>query len=164
MEQNHLLWARISQELESIATFQKLEIRIDLKNEIYTVIHFWFWDFGFKMRFDTFWIDSDQNFWLGHFFTVLAKNHWVPEKKILKGKIFRFKIFVLNNVSNHTKSIPKKIDQKFSIILIFGHFLLRMKVFGHFRIFLGRNKKPLLQTFCAILLQSFWAITWVAST
>ena len=37
-------------------------------------------------------------------------------------------------------------DQKFSF---FGHFLLKMKIFRHFRIFVGRNqKKRDLQTFC----------------
>ena len=40
---------------------------------------------------------------------------------------------------NQTKKI---FDQKnFQKLSFFGHFLLKMKVFGHFRIFLGRNQK-----------------------
>ena len=79
--------------------------------------NFRFQDFQFKIRFKTFWIDSDQKkistkiFWICHFFTILAilaEKNRVPRKKFYRGKIFDFEIFRLKYVSNHSESIPTK--------------------------------------------------------
>ena len=57
-------------------------------------------DFRFRIRFETFWIGSDQKnstkiFWLSHFFTILAEKQQSPRKKICKEKnlsISRFSV------------------------------------------------------------------------
>ena len=71
------------------------------------------------------------------------------------GKIFDFEIFVLKYVSKHSESIPKKkfLTKNFQKFSFFGHFLLKMKVFGHFRIFLGRNQK---NVFCKPFAQFYY--------
>ena len=86
--------------------------------------------------FSLFWPTND-------ILSLLAEKRLSQRKKFCKGKIFDFEIFVLKYVSKHSESIPKinfstKNFQRFSF---FGHFWLKMKVFGHFRIFLGQNKK-----------------------
>ena len=64
--------------------------------------NFWFLDFRFKIRFKTFWIDSDQKkfstkiCWLCHFFTILVilgKKWLSPRKKFCNGKKFSISRF-----------------------------------------------------------------------
>ena len=127
--------------------------------------NFRFWDFRLKIRFKLFWIDSDQknffdqNFlplsffrYFGHFGRKTTKSH---EKNFTREKIFDFEIFVLKYVSKHSESIPKKIFwpkifKNFHFLVIFW---LKMKVFGHFRIFLGRNQK---NVFCKPFAQFYY--------
>ena len=122
-------------------------------------------DFRFKIRFGPFWIDSDQKKifdqkflplsffrYFGHFGRKTTKSH---EKNFTREKIFDFEIFVLKYVSKHSESIPKKkfLTKNFQKFSFFGHFLLKMKVFGHFRIFLGRNQK---NVFCKPFAQFYY--------
>ena len=64
--------------------------------------NFRFRDFSFEIRYETFWIDSnqknffDQNFYLSHvfaLFAILAEKRLSPTKKILHGKKFSISRF-----------------------------------------------------------------------
>ena len=92
--------------------------------KFYTGKNFRFWDFCFKIRFNAFWIDSDQKifrplFGLCHFFIILVilaeKKNKVPRKNFTREKIFDFEIFVLKYVSRHPESIRTK--KNFSTII-----------------------------------------------
>ena len=63
-------------------------------------------------------IVSTNNFWLGHFFTVLAKK-WLSPRKIFNGKNFRFRDFRLKI---RFKTFWIDSDQKIFFDKIFGLF------------------------------------------
>ena len=89
-----------------------------------------------KKKFQKFWskIFTMWPFW--------SKNGRVPEKNFQRGKFFEIDFFGLEYVLRHSESILKKkfknFGRKFSLLVIFDHFLT---VFGHFRNFQFRERK-----------------------
>ena len=86
-----------------------------------------------KIRFKTFWIDSDKKVFSTKFFDFVIFHHFghfgwknkVPRKNFTREKIFDFEIFVLKYVSNHSESIPTKKNffrPKFLDFVIFSLF------------------------------------------
>ena len=69
-------------------------------------------DFGFKLRFEKFWIDCDKKFRPNFLDFVIVSQFWprndIVSGKIYMGEIFDFEIFVLKYVSKHSESIPTK--------------------------------------------------------
>ena len=89
-------------------------------------------DFRFKIRFKTFWIDSDQNFLTKSFFDYFGH---LGKKWLSPWKNFDFQIFLLKYVSKHTESIStKNISTKIfwlcHFFTIFGPKIRFFEVFG----------------------------------